>query len=357
MVSPGALADDPLRLLRAARLAIELEFEIDPATADEIRRLAPRLIEAAPERRRDEFMRILASPGSAHGVRLMDSLGLLPVLIPEFDAARGCEQPGDFHYYDVFDHCIEALRVADWMLAAEEPQSPDLRPMRTALWDGLAFYPLREYLDEPTGGHSRLVLTKLATLLHDIAKPQTLSRDASGRIHFYGHSEQGAEIGRAVCTRLRLGNKETHFVKGLIEEHLRPPQLSQSGHPTDRAIFKFFRDLSDGAPACLLLSMADAASAHGPRIERSRWERHVAYIGYVLERGTSQAQTLGGRHFVSGDTLIRALELQPGPEVGRLLAALDEARATGAIATEDEAIRMARQLLETWRDERAGGRR
>jgi putative nucleotidyltransferase with HDIG domain len=216
----------------------------------------------------------------------------------------------------------------------------------------LAPFGLASYFREAAGGQSRLVLTKLAALLHDVGKPQTKTREADGRVRFLGHSEAGAQLGRAVCRRLRLGNKETHFVTRLIEEHLRPAQLSQSGAPTDRAVFRFFRDLGEAAPACLVLSLADAAAAAGPRLTLARWRAQLAYIAYVFARAAAQEHAAAGagrrgkRHFVSGDRLIRALEIAPGPEVGRLLDALDEAAATGEVKSEEEAIELARRLYE-----------
>jgi tRNA nucleotidyltransferase/poly(A) polymerase len=309
-----------------------------------IRALAPSVTGAAGERQREELARILASDSAARGLRLLDALGLLEMLIPEVTRGRGIVQPGDYHHYDVFDHNIEAVAVADRLLGVKAPAGRAPRAMRDEFWTALGRFGLREYFAGSAGGQTRLVLTKLATLLHDISKPETMTRDETGRIHFLGHAEQGAKAGRAICRRFKLGNKETDFVSVLIEEHLRPPQLAQAGAPSDRAIFRFFRALDDAAPACLVLSLADAASAQGPRLTLSRWRAHLAYIGYVLERGTAQTVSLGGRHFVSGDTLIRALGIPPGPGVGRLLAAVDEAAAAGEVRDEEAAIELARTI-------------
>ena len=355
MVSEGALRDDPLRLLRAPRLAVELGFDIEPDTASAISALAPTVLASAAERRRDELTRILASATAARGIRLLDELRLLEVLIPEITRARGVSQPERYHHFDVFDHCIESLAVADWLLAETEPEGRMPRDMRSAFWAMLERHGLRQYLESATGGETRLVLTKLATLLHDVSKPETKGADETGRIRFLGHSERGAKVARQICRRFRLGSKETGFVSLLIAEHLRPAQLSQSGAPTERAIFRFFRDLGDAAPACLVLSLADAAAAAGPRLTLSRWRGHVAYISYVLDRAAFQAATLrqarGKRHFVSGDRLIQRLGVRPGPEVGRLLAAIDEAAATGELHTEEEAIELANGLRQSWRQD------
>ena len=195
-------------------------------------------------------MRIFASAGAAGGVRMMDALGLLDVLLPELARARGVTQPGGYHFYDVFDHSIEALAVADGLLSQAEPRGRMARAMRRAFWQTFEPYGLHDYFALTVGGQSRLALTKFATLLHDVAKPETKGVDDDGRMRFLGHADQGAAVSRQICRRLRLGNRETAFVARLVEEHLRPAQLSQSGAPSERAIFRFFRDLGEAAPAC-----------------------------------------------------------------------------------------------------------
>jgi poly(A) polymerase len=281
----------------------------------------------------------------------MDHLGLLEILLPELTAGRGVTQPGQFHHYDVFDHGVEALSVCDWLLGPGEPEGRARRGMRRAYREVLGAFALEDYFRLTLGAHSLRSLTKLATLLHDVAKPQTRSVDEDGRVRFLGHSEEGARVVLSICRRFRFGGRESAFVGRLVEEHLRPAQLSQSGTPTDRAIFRFWRSLGDAAAACLVLSLADAAAAIGPGLTLERFTGHLAYLRYVLERSRSQTAKVGGRHFISGDTLIQALDLRPGPEVGRLLAAIDEAAATGEVLDEEGAIELARGLRAKLRDE------
>lgn len=346
MVRPENLSEDPLRLLRAVRLATELQFEVEPETAQAIRRLAPRLGETAGERQRDELVRICSTPRAAQGVRLADALGLLDVLLPELTPARGVEQPKNHHYYDVFEHSVQALAALDEMLhevetATERPWlGPDFR-------QGMEGFDVSAYLAEGTGSASRLVLLKLAGLLHDVSKPETKALQPDGRIRFLGHPEQGAFKAQAICERLRFSNREARFVSLLVEEHLRPTMLAQRGEPpSHRAIYRFLRDLGDAMPACLILSLADAAAATGPRLQRERWRGHVAYCRYVLyEASRIDSPEQGARQrLVDGNDLISELGLEPGPALGLLLSQLDEAQAVGEIETRAEAIDYARTL-------------
>jgi poly(A) polymerase len=344
MVSRESLRDDPLRLLRAARLTIELDLAIDEETEDTIRDFAYLLPQTAGERQREELVRILATPHAASGIRLLEQLTLLNELMPEITAARGVGQPFEHHYWDVFDHSIEAVATLDLMLS---PVTEPDRWLAPIFREGLVDFDLDAYLDGLVGGHSRRVLLKLAGLLHDVSKPETKSEEPDGRVRFLGHPEQGAAKADTICTRLRFGARETRFVSLLVEEHLRPTQLAQGNNlPSKRALYRFFRDLGDAAPACLFLSLADAAAARGPRLDKDRWAGHVSYVRWVLENGLQPAEEAAkAQRLIDGTALMAALGLEPGPEVGRLLAAIDEAHAVGELNTEVEAIALARELL------------
>jgi poly(A) polymerase len=342
MVARRNLEDDALRLMRAVRLATELQLTVEETTSETIRELAPRLAESAAERQRDELVRILATSRSAWGLRLLDALALLEQLVPELMTAKGVEQPANYHYWDVFEHSIQAVQALDEMLSEASDSS---RPwLGSSFREGLESFDIGGYLGARAGGHSRLVLLKLAALLHDNAKPETKSDEENGRVRFFGHSEAGAEKARRICRRLRFGSRETGFVSKLVEEHLRPAQLSNEGLPTRRALYRFFRDLGDAAPACLVLSLADAAAAAGPKLQQERWRGHVAYAAHVLDHGPRPSDISSKPpRLIKGDELMAALALEPGPELGRLLSLIDEAYAVGDISTSEEAIELARR--------------
>jgi poly(A) polymerase len=341
MLGENALQDDPIRLLRAVRVNTELAFRIEAGTAVAIAENVALLSESAAERQRDELMRILATERSAAAIRLLDALGLLAVLLPELMPAKGVDQPPSHHYYDVFDHSVETVTALDSMLAPA-PATEMGRDFRT----GLEGFALDEYIDATTGGQQRRVLLKLAALLHDISKPETKAVHTDGSTHFYGHPELGATKTAAICSRLRFGNRESKFVAQLVEEHLRPTQLSNDHEPpSQRAIYRFFRDLDEAAPACLILALADGAAAQGPRLQPERWRRRVEYVAWLLTQAeTPIGPTTKKRRIITGDELIAALGIEPGPLVGRLLAAVDEAYGAREIETQDEAIALAKEL-------------
>ncbi len=345
-VGDGAFRADGLRLLRAVRLCAELDFSLDEATASLIRRDATFLDNAAPERGRDELARLLDTPRAAAALRLLDDLGLLERLLPEVTSCRGVSQPKE-HYWDVFQHSIETVAALDFMLDGQEPPDRRRAAFWRDLWGQLAWLPdLRPHLQEETvEGRSRAALLKLAALLHDIAKPETRAPDKTGRIRFFGHAPLGAERAAAIARRLRFSGAETRLIATMVEQHLRPGQLSGGGPPSRRALYRFFRDTGDAAADILLLTLADHLAARGPRLRLSTWRRHVAYLNYILARRYLEETLVAPPRLVTGNDLMDILGIEPGPLVGRLLAAIEEAHAAGEVASKEGALALAKRLL------------
>jgi len=340
-VSEANLLDDPLRLLRGVRLATTLSFEIEPATAEMIRRHAPLAAGAAKERQRDELLLILASPRAAAGLRLMDSLGLLSPVLPEMDVARGVSQPKE-HQWDVFNHSIEAVAAMEMLLAPAQPAGPRDRWLWRELWTQLSWWPEAR----TCFSQERAALLKLACLLHDIGKPETRTFQADGRMRFFGHAEAGARIAGKLMRRLRFPSRAVAHVTAMVHAHMRPLQMAQQGAPTDRAIYRFFRDTADAGVDTLFLSLADHLAAVGPRVTREGWRRHVAIVSYILRRRFEHEEMIAPPRLVRGDELMAELDVPAGPELGALLERIREAQAAGTVRDRDDALRFARAYLE-----------
>lgn len=347
LTSGGALDDDPLRALRGVRIASELRFSIDQATADAIRDRAGSIADVSPERVRDELARMLELPGAYEAVRLLDDLRLLDVVLPELAAGRGITQPADWHVYDVFEHNMHALDAIDLMLSPSRP-ADEREWMWTELWSVFAWCEprLRAYLDEPlTEGRSRRALLKLATLLHDVGKPQTRTEGEDGRIRFFGHGDAGAETAGRRLRRLRFSTRETQFVHTLIAEHLRPVQLAPKGEaPSRRALYRFYRDLRDGVAAVLLLSLADAAASRGSLMPREGWAAQVRYMNSLLVRSQEEEGIVSPPRLLSGRDIMREMDESEGPHIGRWLEALREAQAAGEVTDTEGALSFVREF-------------
>jgi poly(A) polymerase len=334
MVSEASFASDPVRVLRLARFACELELEPDAETLAAGKRYAEQVPGVAPERVFAELKRIVTAPRAATGLALMDELGLTAAVLPELDALRGVEQ-NHYHHRDVHGHTLEVL---DHVIALEHDPGivlgdPALGPPIAAL--------LREPLaDDLTRGGA----LRLGALLHDAAKPQTRIRTATGRVGFPGHDAVGAAVSRAVLTRLKASERLRAHVAALAQHHLRLGFMVHR-RPLDR------RDLYRYLSACepvevdvTLLTVCDRLATRGHKADEAI-AKHLDLAREVLHAALEWRA--GGRPapLVRGDALADALGLVPGPELGRLLEAIAEARYAGEIASVEEAVALARSLL------------
>jgi poly(A) polymerase len=347
---------DPLRLLRAVRLCAELGFSLEEQTAALVRRDASLLAGAAPERQRDELLRILDSPRAAASLRLADDLGLLEQLVPEITSTRGEKQPPE-HYWDVFEHSLETVAALDALLNPEEPAGRHWALLWRYLWAEMKGLPdvERHFAEEVSSGHSRVGVLKLGGLLHDIAKPETRTIDENGRMRFFGHGREGAGRVGPVLRRLRFSGAEVRLVEAMVREHLRPLQIAKDGPPSRRALFRYFRDCGDAAIDVLFLSLADHLATVGPRLEWDGWRGHVAVIKYILTQRFADETLATPSRLVTGHDLMAALGLSPGPLVGELLAVVQEAQGAGEVHSADEALALARRELERRMAAQAGG--
>jgi putative nucleotidyltransferase with HDIG domain len=318
------LAEDPLRALRGVRLVVELGFTLDAETRRAVRRAAPGLRAAAPERVCEELVRLLSLPRASRGLRELDRLGLLETLVPEIGPMKAASQPKP-HRFSVWEHSLKTVEAAESLL------------------EGLAFLTpyaeeLAAHVAEPLGDRlTRREILKLAALFHDIAKPQT-RQVIDGRIRFIGHDLEGAVLARAIGRRLRLPGRAVDTLERLVRHHLRPMHLGQVAPVTRRARYRFFRDLGDDARDLLLLALADAAAVRGDSpiaVWRGPGGRLVADLlgGWREDRIQAAVPPL-----VRGEDVMAAFDLPPGPEVGRFLRLAREAQDLGVVETREEAL-------------------
>ena len=320
----GVIVDDPLRVLRAVRLAIRPGWHLHAATETAIRESAALTSSVSAERVRDEMRAILAEPAAASGLRLLDRLGVLPVLLPESLAMKQTTQP-EPHIFDVWEHSLRAVDAADLLLAclgALEPFGPELEA----------------HLDEALGdGFTRREALKLAALLHDVAKPETKTVE-DGRIRFFGHDVVGAERAALIGQRWRLSNRATGVVETLVRHHLRPMHLGNAGGITRRASFRFFRDLGTEARDLVLLSLTDAAGVRGDS-PLAVWTGPGGAILKQLMQGVGEEHRAAAvPPLLRGEDVMAAFGLAPGPDVGALLARAREAQDLGLVSTRAEAL-------------------
>lgn len=324
---------DPARLMRAVRLSAELEFGLSPETEALVRRDSRLVKRIAGERIREELLRILAVDKAGRYIRRLDDMGLLTAIIPELEPSRGFEQPKE-HHWTVLDHSIETVRAVDFLLRRDSWEQTIPGVLESVPWSEKIDHHFRS---EVGSGSTRAALLRLAALLHDVAKPDTKIL-ANEKIRFYGHTEQGAEVVVRILERLRFSNREIRLVEMMVRYHLRPTQMSQTGMPTRRAIYRYFRDTGTAGLDILLLSLADHLAARGPGLEEADWRWHTNQVNYVLSESYRQEQIVTPSRLIDGHDLINHFGLKPGPRIRSILESINEAQAAGEINTREEAL-------------------
>jgi len=331
---PGTFEEDPVRIMRAFRFMAQLDFTLDPAATPLMQHAVPLLPRVAGERIRDELM-AMCETNRAHGAfQALNALGVLDVLCPELRAGRGVEQ-GGYHHLDVLGHQLETVAQADRILA-------DFAEFSEPLREPMAAHCAQTLVER----RSRKALIKLAGLLHDIGKPSKRTVEPDGEIWFLGHEHAGVPLAAAIVDRLRFSTRESQMISALVLHHLRPGFLSREPQLTRRAIYRFFKDLGDHGPSCLLLWWSDRMATRGPKSRLDQLDQQRSRLEELLHAYFFQAEeVVRPQRLLDGHQLMRAFGLTSGPRIGELLAAIEEAQAEGRIHTAEEALQLAREQL------------
>jgi poly(A) polymerase len=333
MVGARAFEDDPLRVLRVARFACELGLAVEPETAAVAGAHAGGLADVAGERVFAELRRVICADAVRDGLALMDDLGATPVVLPELTALRGVEQ-SHFHHLDVLEH---TLAVLDAVVELERDPGPALGEHAQAAMAVLA-EPLAD-------GLTRGEALRFGALLHDAAKPQTRAETPEGRITFMGHDAAGAELARAVLSRLRTSERLQAHVAALARHHLRLGFLVHERPLSRRHVFRYLRACEPVEVDVTVLSVADRLATRGHRSDDAI-PAHLTLSRAMLGEALRWRAEGPRPPLVRGDELAAELGIRQGPQLGELLAALDEAGFAGEIATREQALALARVLAD-----------
>jgi poly(A) polymerase len=342
-VSGTVFSSDPARLLRAVRLAAELDFTLDSQTEALVKRHALLIAGVAGERVREELLRLLAVPDSGRFLPYFDELGLLTAIFPEMAGTKGVGQPKE-HFWDVFAHSLKTVAAVDFILHQGSWEYYADQVLAAVPWSEAQ---AKHFARPVSGGSTRRSLLKLTALLHDVAKPQTKALTEDGRTRFLGHDKEGAAMAADILERLRFSGKEVKLVEIVIKYHMRPGQMSQEGLPTRRAIYRYFRDCGEAGIDILFLSLADHLATRGPSLNPAGWQEHARLVEYVLTKHDEQEKLVTPAKLVSGHDLIDVFNIKPGHRMGQLLEAVREAQASGEVSTREEALAYIRERLET----------
>ncbi|MEJ2428088.1 MAG: HD domain-containing protein [Deltaproteobacteria bacterium] len=336
--SQSSLADDPLRILRAYRLASAYGLSLAAQTRKSIFQACHLLNQVAVERIRDEMMLVLSTANSASVLTKLNEDGILKLLLPEY-VEKGNLQQKASQSQDPWQHRFLALEALEFFLTNMGDLFGDYAEEASAV--------LAQKL---AGERRRQTLLKLGVLLHEIGKPCRRSPGKNGALHLHPHQVAGSELAASLCSRLRLSNKEIKFVSQLIRQHRRPIHLFRFSPTPTAALARFFR-LGPQLfwPLLLLLASDYKASQEGVSLGDGLQPLRQRLCGWL----DFYYQELKPRELeppiISGHDLMKHLHLSPGPLVGKLVKALAELYWVGTISTQQEALEHAARLLKKWK--------
>jgi tRNA nucleotidyltransferase (CCA-adding enzyme) len=289
--------EDPLRMLRAARFVAKLDFNLEASTFEAMRSKADLISTVAPERVQTELLGLLEAnhaEGVHRALRALRDSGLLERIVPEWKASIGFDQRNPHHQFTLDEHVFHAVRYA---VSSNAPLN-----------------------------------TRLALLLHDIAKPMTQSFDQAGIAHYYGHEVEGAHLTRPILERLKLPTQTLESATRIVRQHMRPPTTA-----SDKVLRRWINELGDGWRAALDCREADLSAHVLPEgfdpqgwadQVRSRCESFGPTVATFDERELA----------LSGQEIMRAFNLNPGPELGGLKKLAAQAVVDGELENEADKI-------------------
>lgn len=327
IVPPDPFSEDPLRMLRAFRMTAELGFELHPETLRTVGPNVPHLHKAAPERIRDEWMKILATDRAGDVVGIMDNCGLLEQFLKELEALKGITQ-NEPHHLDVWEHSLMTLKNIEILMR----DLPETFPTLCHSFE-------KQLLNERGLNCSGRALLKFAALLHDGGKPSARSTDEKGRVRFFHHERKGEEIAKKICLRLKFSTRQTRTIQRWIRNHMKPGHLFSLQSPSKRVIGRFFRHNMEDYPALFLLFLADILSTLAPEAAEDGFSKALSFVHEMLAVYEKEIRcSLEKDRLINGHDLIERLELQPGPIFSAILNDVELLRAEGLISSKDEAL-------------------
>lgn len=354
MCTPQAFDQDPVRVLRGVRLALQFQFQILPETWHAMQAATPQLVHISVERKRDEIFRMAGSRGFASALRMLDQLGVLEQLFPELIQLKEIQQ-GPPHIFGAWEHSLAAVQNLERLfnVLVDEHQEDDVASLHL----GLAVTKLgrfrqkltEHYAQEIVPGRPLSGLVKLAAMLHDCGKVVTGCVGEDGQLHFTGHDTEGGKLAAGQGGALALSNEETTRLKRIVEGHMRLHFLSKEPQPlAKRAIYRFFRDSGPAGIDICLLSLADVMAVYGPELPVERWLAELDVVETMFTAWWEQhEQVVRPPRLLTGKDLIAGLGMHPGRKMGVLLADIEEAQACGEITNRQQVLDFARDWLVT----------
>ncbi|MBL8099502.1 MAG: HD domain-containing protein [Anaerolineales bacterium] len=350
--SSTSFTDDPVRVLRGVRLAAAFDFSIDKQTREWMKQASGQVRSASVERVRDEIFKILNSKRVSDSIKALDMLGGIEQLMPELLKMKGVEQSPP-HVFEVWTHTLFVLDYLERIIFnffEETPKNEFAEALQTQL--GKFREQIHNHFSESLNiDRTHRALLFFAALYHDVCKPDTKTIDENGRIRFFNHDIQGAEVVAERARSFNLSNDEVERLSVIIKNHMRIHSFTskleyENEYPTRRAIYRFFRDSGKAGIDLILLALADMRGTRHKEMTLQTWNIYLEISRILLENYFEKPQeTVSPPRLLDGNDLMKELNLKPSRLLGELLEAIRENQAEGNIHTREETINFAKEEL------------
>lgn len=348
--TPASLTNDPIRVLRGVRQSVQFGLHIDSTTMRAMKVTAPMLARMSAERVRDELIKLLSLAKPVTGLRVAQAVGVLGVVLPETGRLLGLRQ-GKPHLYDAWNHALAVVDALNDICSTISSSRTDETAARFNL--GMVAIGLDRFrisLQQRVAGtlsddRSRRAILLLTALLHEVGKtPIEPHRSEDGAILYSGYAEIGSQIALDRLTSLRFSNSERKLVALLIrhqaDDVLRQERLSPLH------VYRYWRSMGEDGIDLILLILADYLGTVGHTYDQEVWLRMIENAQILLEGLLEKRGSLvDPPAVISGDGLMAALGLSPGPIVRDLLEIIREGQVNGQVHSFEDAVHRARTAL------------
>jgi len=351
--SVHALIDDPVRVLRGIRLAMQFNLSYAPGVTKLLTEASQYLPRTSPERQRDEFFKILQGPQPAQGMAHCRQFGVFKTMVPPLMEQEDIPASPP-HTLSLFDHSIKVIEYLDLLFgdlritSGHEDKGPWwLSAFRTQL--GQFSKNITDYLaEEITPGRSKKGLLLFAALLHDIGKPETITVGADGHLHFYEHAKVGADFAWKTVKALQLSNAESDWIRSIVQNHMRLLPFSNRGQkPSRYDIYHFYQETGEAGVAVALLFLADTLATYNQNLTQEKWDQALMVSTTMSSAWWEEHQSVViPELFLNGKDLQAEFGMAPGKEIGELLEKLREAQAVGEVKTRSQAETFIQSLIK-----------
>jgi putative nucleotidyltransferase with HDIG domain len=350
--SDHALLDDPVRVLRGVRLAVQFNLNYDPGLESAMTSAAIHLPRTSYERQRDEFFRLLSGPAPAKGLRECRRFQIFETLLPALIPLESIPASPP-HQLRLFEHTIQTVshlhHLLAWLRSEKVYSEEDDWRMGHAL-SALSRFSAEidaYFSKEITPGRSKAALAYFGALLHDIGKPQTLTESEDGNYSFPNHEVVGAGMAWEMAKRLQLSNAESDWIRKMVRYRMGLlPLVKETQLPDRRTLYRFFKKAGDTGVAIAFHMLADTMSTYGSTLDPERWVNEILIVRTMLSAWWEHQETIvSPTPLLDGNDLQEMFGLLPGKHIGRLLGQLVEEQASGNVNTQNEARKFVRHML------------